>query len=229
MDAAGLKRCLEADDKVEEFLAALQQDYHKRGVNLVKVAGKWQFRTAEDLSYLLERQSSEERKLSKAGLETLAIIAYHQPVTRAEIEEIRGVSISPGTLDLLMETAWIRPRGRRRAPGRPITYGTTELFLSHFGLDQIRDLPGLADLKAAGLLDANLPPGFTVPEPKDVAALMPDELPLEDDSEDEVQASLDLPEISHDEEPEAAGLRDQGEPGNGEEPETGTGEEEDSA
>jgi segregation and condensation protein B len=145
------------------------------------------------LSYLLERQQKEERKLSKAALETLAIVAYHQPVTRAEIEEIRGVSTSPGTLDVLMETGWIRPRGRRRAPGRPLTYGTTEDFLVHFGLDSIKDLPGLSDLKAAGLLDANLPPGFTVPSPTDVAALMPDELPLTDEGdEEEEQEALPL-------------------------------------
>ncbi|MEQ1715250.1 MAG: SMC-Scp complex subunit ScpB [Hyphomicrobium sp.] len=193
LDARSLKRCVEADDDVDALLAELQKDYQERGVHLVKVAGKWLFRTADDLSFLLSRETSEERKLSKAGLETLAIIAYHQPVTRAEIEEIRGVSISPGTLDLLMETAWIRPRGRRRAPGRPITYGTTELFLTHFGLDQIKDLPGLADLKASGLLDANLPPGFAVPEPTDIAALMPDELPLEDESEEE-QGNLALHE-----------------------------------
>ncbi len=118
-------------------------------------------------------------------------------MTRAEIEEIRGVSTSPGTLDVLMETAWIRPRGRRRAPGRPLTYGTTETFLVHFGLDTIKDLPGLADLKAAGLLDANLPPNFTMPAPTDVAALMPDELPLSDDGDEnaeEEQASLPLDE-----------------------------------
>jgi segregation and condensation protein B len=103
------------------------------------------------------------------------------------------VSTSPGTLDVLMETAWIRPRGRRRAPGRPLTYGTTELFLSHFGLDAIKDLPGLADLKAAGLLDSNLPPGFTVPEPRDVAALMPDELPLTDDGDEQEEPQSELP------------------------------------
>ena len=112
-------------------------------------------------------------------METLAIIAYHQPVTRAEIEEIRGVAVSAGTLDVLMEIGWVRPRGRRRAPGRPITYGTTEQFLDHFGLDAIKDLPGLAELKGSGLLDSNLPPDFTVPEPTDAAALMPDELPLD--------------------------------------------------
>lgn len=187
LDAKTLARCLDADDDVNALLLALQEEYKDRGIALVKVAGRWQFRTADDLSYLLERQQKEERKLSKAALETLAIIAYHQPVTRAEIEDIRGVSTSPGTLDVLMETGWIRPRGRRRAPGRPLTYGTTETFLVHFGLDTIKDLPGLADLKAAGLLDANLPPNFTMPAPTDVAALMPDELPLSDDGDDEAE------------------------------------------
>jgi segregation and condensation protein B len=193
LDVKTLARALDDGDSVEALLAELQQQYHDRGVSLVKVAGRWQFRTADDLSYLLERQQKEERKLSRAALETLAIIAYHQPVTRAEIEEIRGVSTSPGTLDVLMETSWIRPRGRRRAPGRPLTYGTTELFLSHFGLDAIKDLPGLADLKAAGLLDSNLPPGFTVPEPTDVAALMPDELPLTDDGDEQEEPQSELP------------------------------------
>ncbi|HVX37370.1 MAG TPA: SMC-Scp complex subunit ScpB [Hyphomicrobium sp.] len=187
VDAKTLARCLDPDDDVNALLIELQNDYKDRGVALVRVAGRWQFRTADDLSYLLERQQKEERKLSKAALETLAIIGYHQPVTRAEIEEIRGVSTSPGTLDVLMETGWIRPRGRRRAPGRPLTYGTTETFLVHFGLDTIKDLPGLADLKAAGLLDANLPPNFTMPAPTDVAALMPDELPLSDDGDEEAE------------------------------------------
>jgi segregation and condensation protein B len=185
LEAKALVRSLDAGDDVDALLAELQREYKDRGVTLVRVSGRWQFRTAEDLSYLLERQQKEERRLSKAALETLAIIAYHQPVTRAEIEEIRGVSTSPGTLDVLMETGWIRPRGRRRAPGRPLTYGTTEDFLVHFGLDNIKDLPGLADLKAAGLLDANLPPDFKVPSPTDVAALMPDELPLTDDGDGE--------------------------------------------
>jgi segregation and condensation protein B len=199
LDAKVLARHIEDGDDVNALLAQLQQEYHDRGVSLVRVAGKWMFRTADDLSYLLERQQKEERKLSKAALETLAIIAYHQPVTRAEIEEIRGVSTSPGTLDVLMETSWIRPRGRRRAPGRPLTYGTTELFLAHFSLDTIKDLPGLADLKAAGLLDSNLPPGFTVPEPTDVAALMPDELPLTDDGDDVQEEQEDLPLQDEDE------------------------------
>ena len=170
---------LRSDDDVTALLEELKGFYASRGINLVKVAGKWAFRTAEDLSYLLERHATEQRRLSKAAMETLAIIAYHQPVTRAEIEEIRGVIASAGTLDVLMEIGWVRPRGRRRAPGRPITYGTTEEFLDHFGLDAIKDLPGLAELRGAGLLDSNLPPDFTVPEPTDAAALMPDELPLE--------------------------------------------------
>ena len=193
LDTKALSRALDDGDDIEELLAALQSDYQNRGVSLVRVSGKWQFRTADDLSFLLERQQKEERKLSRAALETLAIIAYHQPVTRAEIEDIRGVSTSPGTLDVLMETQWIRPRGRRRAPGRPLTYGTTELFLAHFGLDAIKDLPGLTDLKAAGLLDGNLPPGFTVPEPTDVASLMPDELPLTDDGDEADEPPDELP------------------------------------
>ncbi|MBS0251019.1 MAG: SMC-Scp complex subunit ScpB [Proteobacteria bacterium] len=194
LDAKALVRGLDGDDDVNALLIELQAEYRDRGVNLVRVAGRWQFRTADDLSFLLERQQKDERKLSKAALETLAIVAYHQPVTRAEIEEIRGVSTSPGTLDVLMETGWIRPRGRRRAPGRPLTYGTTEEFLVHFGMDSIKDLPGLADLKASGLLDANLPPGFTVPSPTDVAALMPDELPLTDEGDEEQQDELALDE-----------------------------------
>jgi len=162
-----LRLHLKSEDDVAALLTELQGFYASRGINLVKVAGKWAFRTAEDLSYLLERNATEQRRLSKAAMETLAIIAYHQPVTRAEIEEIRGVVASAGTLDVLMEIGWVRPRGRRRAPGRPITYGTTEEFLDHFGLDAIKDLPGLAELKGSGLLDSNLPPDFTVhPEDK---------------------------------------------------------------
>ena len=168
-------------DDIAALLEELQNLYAGRGVNLVRVAGKWAFRTAPDLSFILERHSIEPRKLSKAALETLAIIAYHQPVTRAEIEEIRGVSTSKGTLDVLLEMGWLRLRGRRRAPGRPVTYGTTDVFLEHFGLDSVKDLPGLAELKGAGLLDSNLPPGFAVPEPNDSAALTADEDPLDED------------------------------------------------
>jgi len=168
-------------EDVKALLEELQGLYAGRGVNLVRVAGKWAFRTAEDLSFLLERQAVEQRRLSRAALETLAIIAYHQPVTRAEIEEIRGVSTSKGTIDVLLETGWIKLRGRRRAPGRPVTYGTTEAFLEHFGFEQIQDLPGLAELKGAGLLDSNLPPGFSMPSPDDAPALREDEEPLEDE------------------------------------------------
>jgi segregation and condensation protein B len=160
-------------------LEQLQQDYANRGVNLVKVDGKWTFRTATDLSWLLSKESTERRKLSRAAIETLAIIAYHQPVTRSEIEELRGVSTSAGSVDVLLETGWIRPRGRRKTPGRPVTYGTTSDFLSHFGLDQVADLPGLEELKGAGMFDGRLPSGFSVPMPSDDAALRDDEDPLE--------------------------------------------------
>jgi segregation and condensation protein B len=202
LDEAKLGSHLKDGDDIAALLAELQSAYASRGINLIKVAGKWAFRTAEDLGYLLERHALEERRLSKAALETLAIIAYHQPVTRAEIEEIRGVTTSKGTLDVLMETSWIRPRGRRRAPGKPVTYGTTEDFLVHFGLDSIKDLPGLAELKGAGLLDSNLPPGFAVPEPTDIAALMPDELPL-DAADEEETAELPFDEPIIDDEDEA--------------------------
>jgi segregation and condensation protein B len=184
LDEAVLKSHLAADEDIAGLLEELRAFYAARGVNLVRVAGKWAFRTSEDLAYLLERYAVQERRLSRAALETLSIIAYHQPVTRAEIEEIRGVSTSAGTLDILLETGWVRLRGRRRAPGRPVTYGTTDTLLSHFGREAIKDLPGLAELRASGLLDGNLPPDFAVPEPTDVAALMPDELPL-DATEDE--------------------------------------------
>lgn len=162
------------------LLEDLQKTYAPRGVNLVKVAGKWCFRTAEDLAFLMHRNVEEQRKLSRAALETLAIIAYHQPVTRAEIEEIRGVSTSKGTLDVLLETTWIRMRGRRRTPGRPVTYGTTEQFLVHFGLETVKDLPGLEELKGAGLLDSAVPASFLVPTPNDDVALTEEEDPLED-------------------------------------------------
>lgn len=188
VDENTLKSHLGDGDNLTALLEELQGLYANRGVHLVKVAGKWSFRTADDLAFVLQKFAKEKRRLSKAALETLAIIAYHQPVTRAEIEEVRGVSISTGTLDILMETGWVRPRGRRRAPGKPITYGTTEAFLSHFSLPSVQDLPGLRDLKAAGLLDSTLPPGFEVPSPSDTAALLPDELPLdagEDEDEDD--------------------------------------------
>ena len=138
---------------IEAILQELQIKYQNCGVNLVEVAGKWMFQTADDLAFLLRKEEEKERKLSRAAIETLAIIAYHQPVTRAEIEEIRGVSVSKGTLDVLMEAVWVCSLARRRTPGRPMTYGTTEDFLVHFGLNNVKDLPGLLELKAAGFLD----------------------------------------------------------------------------
>ena len=161
-------------------LEALRAQYAGRGINLIRVNTRWTFRTASDLSWLLSREVSEPKKLSRPAIETLSIIAYHQPVTRAEIEDIRGVAISKGTLDVLMETGWVRLRGRRKAPGRPITYGTTDTFLLHFSLETIGDLPGLDELKAAGMFDGRLPEGFGVPQPRDGEALTEDEDPLED-------------------------------------------------
>jgi segregation and condensation protein B len=179
LDEKTLAARLPAEVDIRATLAALQAEYSSRGVNLVRVAGKWAFRTASDLSWLLTQEAVVPKKLSRAAIETLAVIAYHQPVTRVEIEEIRGVAMSKGTLDVLMETGWIRPRGRRKTPGRPITYGTTEAFLSHFGLESLSDLPGLEELQGSGLLDGRLPPGFTVPTPSDDPALREDEEPLE--------------------------------------------------
>jgi segregation and condensation protein B len=179
LDEATLAARLPAEVDVTAALARLQEEYALRGVNLVRIAGKWTFRTAGDLSWLLSKETIEPRKLSRAAIETLAIIAYHQPVTRTEIEDIRGVSTSKGSVDVLLETGWIRPRGRRKAPGRPVTYGTTDTFLSHFGLDALDDLPGVDELKGSGLLDGRLPPGFSVPLPSDDPALRDDEDPLE--------------------------------------------------
>ncbi|HEX3937083.1 MAG TPA: SMC-Scp complex subunit ScpB [Xanthobacteraceae bacterium] len=163
---------------VEAVMEELRRLYEGRGVNLARVARRWMFRTADDLGWALARDREEKRKLSRAALETLAIVAYHQPVTRAEVEEIRGVSTSKGTLDVLLETGWVRLRGRRKAPGRPVTYGTSEAFLSHFGLDVLTDLPGLDELKGAGLVDVALPADFSVPVPSDDPTLREDEEPL---------------------------------------------------
>ena len=170
-------------------LGRLKSDYANRGVQLVRVGAKWLFRTADDLGWLLSASGREQRKLSRAAMETLAIIAYHQPTTRAEIEDIRGVAISKGTLDVLMETGWVRLRGRRRAPGRPITYGTTEVFLLHFGLERIGDLPGLDELQGAGLFDGRLPLRFAVPMPDD-GDLHDDEEPLETETAQETDVDL---------------------------------------
>lgn len=163
---------------LELVLHELQQEYSGRGINLQRIGGNWAFRTADDLGFLLQREAVETKKLSRAALETLAIIAYHQPVTRAEIEEIRGVATSKGTLDVLLETGWVRMRGRRRTPGRPVTYGTADAFLDHFGLEEIRDLPGLDELKGAGLLQSQLPQGFRIPSPGELDEMGDDEDPL---------------------------------------------------
>lgn len=203
LDEDSLADRLPTDADVPVLLARLGDDYAERGVNLVRVAGKWALRTASDLAPYLRQHVDVPRKLSRAAVETLAIIAYHQPVTRAEIEGLRGVSISRGTLDILLESRWVRPKGRRRTPGRPATWVTTEAFLEHFGLDGLDDLPGTDELRAAGLLDtgrvslspgvlaaAVLPPDRDVPAPADDPPTddpdedpMPDELP--DDLEDE--------------------------------------------
>jgi segregation and condensation protein B len=166
--------------EVEPLLLALQAQYAPRGVNLVRRGDKWAFRTAQDLSFLLLRETTDNKPLSRAALETLAIIAYHQPATRAEVEEVRGVATGKGTLDLLMEAGWIRMRGRRRTPGRPVTYGTTEAFLDHFGLESLADLPGLEELKGSGLLSNRLPPNMQIPLPFD-GPLREDEDPLDPD------------------------------------------------
>jgi len=182
IDIETLRERMPDDSDVSALLARLQREYAGRGVNLVHVAGRWRFQTAPDLEHNLIDIREAPRKLSKAALETLAIIAYHQPVTRAEIEDIRGVSASKGTLDVLMELGWIRLRGRRRTPGRPVTYGTTEEFLAHFNLETITDLPGRDDLKAAGLLDSRLPKDFEMPSP-----VMPDDLTEDEDPLDDME------------------------------------------
>ena len=158
LDEKTLTEILPENADIEKILEKIQELYKGRGVELTKVNNKWMFKTASDLSFIMQKEAKVQKKLSKAGLETLSIIAYHQPVSRAEIEEIRGVSVSPGTIDALLELNWIRIKGRRKAPGNPITYGTTEEFLVHFDLSNIRDLPGLDELKSTGLLDSNLPP-----------------------------------------------------------------------
>ena len=180
LDRENLAARLPADCDIEGVVEQIRQRYAGRGVNLVNVAGRWCFRTAPDLAHLLRREIETTRRLSRAALETLAIIAYHQPITRAEVEEVRGVSLSRGTLDLLMEASWIRPRGRRRTPGRPVTYGTTEAFLEHFGLDTLDSLPGLDELKATGLLEA-MPPLDEVRDdaPADPSADPPDAPPAD--------------------------------------------------
>jgi segregation and condensation protein B len=169
---------LPKDAELTRVLAALKRFYAGRGVNLVRIDGQWAFRTAADLSFAVRQEGQEPKKLSRAALEVLAIIAYHQPVTRAEIEDIRGVQTSKGTLDVLLEAGWVKFRGRRRTPGRPVTFGTTRDFLDHFGLEEIRDLPGMDELKAAGMLTGRIPAGLSVPIPRSDEDLSSDEDPI---------------------------------------------------
>jgi segregation and condensation protein B len=153
MTIADIKLYVGDDIDIRATLERLESDYKERGITLIRAGDRWHFQTAHDLSHLLRRERAELRKLSRAGMETLAIIAYHEPVSRAEIEAIRGVQVAKGTLDVLMEAGWVRPAGRREVPGRPLIYATTAEFLTHFGLQSRKDLPGIDDLKAAGLLD----------------------------------------------------------------------------
>lgn len=182
LDEATLKDRLPEGSQINDIVEALQKQYENRGINLLKIGRKWQFSTAADVAYILEREQVQPRKLSRAALETLAIIAYHQPCTRAEIEEIRSVAVSKGSLDQLLELSWIRLRGRKEGtPGKPLLYGTSQGFLEHFGLQNISHLPGMADLKAAGLLDARLPPDFAVPVPEDGLSQGDGDAPAETD------------------------------------------------
>jgi segregation and condensation protein B len=193
LDAKSLSTSLPEGADVPGLLEALKLLYEKRGVSLCCIAGKYQFRTASDLAFLLRKEKPEQKRLSRAAIETLAIVAYHQPVTRAEIEEIRGVAMSKGTVDTLMEVGWVKIRGRKRTPGRPVTYGTTEAFLVQFGLESVNHLPGLDELKAAGFLEAIPPAGFDVPNPTD--ALTPDEDPYTgEEPEDLLTGSVNLDE-----------------------------------
>lgn len=180
MSTEALGRAIPAGIAIEQVLAHLADNYAPRGINLRQVAGGWAFRTAADLGYLLAAEAEPPRRLSRAALEVLSIIAYHQPVTRAEIEDIRGVATAKGTLDILLEAGWVRLRGRRRSPGRPVTYGTTPGFLDHFGLDRIDDLPGLEELKGTGFIEGRLTRDLTVPVPDDDPGLRDDEDPLGD-------------------------------------------------
>ena len=188
---ADLERRLPERVDVSAAIAELSAALSGRGVALACVGGRWRIQTADDLAFLMTEERTEPRRLSKAAQETLAIVAYHQPVTRGEIEAVRGVQASKGTLDVLLELGMVRMRGRRRTPGRPITYGTTDAFLEHFGLAALGDLPGAAEMKAAGLLSLDLPAGFSVPDPSQAAS---DEDPLDEADE----SAPDAPEFVRD-------------------------------
>ena len=198
LDAKTIADRLPVGADVGTIMARLGEAYENRGVVLKRIDGKWRFVTAPDVAHVLTKEQTAPRKLSRAALETLAIIAYHQPCTRADIEDVRGVQVAKGSLDQLLEIGWVRLRGKRRdAPGRPTLYGTSQAFLEHFGLESIQDLPGQADLKAAGLLDARLPPGFSVPTPSDAD----DEETGEEDGE-APEFAADFMEADEDAEPE---------------------------
>ncbi len=191
VDAAAIKARLPADADIPSLIAELTEHYRGRGVNVVEAAGGWTVRTATDLGPRLKLVQKISRKLSRAAMETLAIVAYHQPVTRAEIEDIRGVVVSSGTLDLLMEIGWIGPKGRRQTVGRPVTWGTTDAFLLHFGLASAGDLPGIEELRAAGLIGSR--PELTLGETGKLAELPVDgaEADAEQEAEAEAEAAAE--------------------------------------
>src|SRR5436190_6365879 len=191
LSESDIARCLPAETDVLGAIAELRQTYEGRGVELACVAGRWRFQTAQDLAFLMTEEREEPKRLSKAAQETLAIVAYHQPVTRAEIEAIRGVQASRGTLDILLEMGLVKMRGRRRSPGRPVTFGTTDAFLEHYGLASLADLPGAAEMRALGLLDMDLPPDFRIPEPGREGE---DEDPLEDGDQAEFHRDFMAPD-----------------------------------
>ncbi len=178
IDAETLAKALPPGVEPGDVLMKLSAEFRNRGVQLVELGGKWRFQTAPDLAFLFEETREQPKQLSRAAKETLAIIAYCQPVTRAEIEDVRGVAVSKGTVDVLMDAGWVRPRGRRRTPGRPITYGTTDGFMVHFGLDSLDSLPGREELRAAGLLSSVAPRDFEfagTPRDPDTGEILPED------------------------------------------------------
>ena len=195
LSAHDLALRLPPETDIGKALSTLKAEYAGRGVRLECLDDRWQFRTAPDLGWLMVEERDVPRKLSRAALETLAIIAYHQPITRAEIESVRGVGLSKGTLDVLLEMNLIRLKGRRRAPGRPVTSGTSAFFLEQFSLPSLADMPGMAEMKAAGLLDLSVPADFVLPDPS--AAITADEAlgPIDDETvefhQDFYEAELD--------------------------------------
>lgn len=192
LDEASLVARLPDGTDVAALMADLTEIYAERGIVLKQVAGGWAFRTAPDLAFLMEREKTVQRRLSRAAVETLSIIAYHQPITRAEIEEVRGVGLSKGTLDVLMESGWVRLRGRKPSPGRPLTYGTTQEFLEHFGLSDLDDLPGVDELKAAGLLSAEPPEELVRDAEEQAAASRGEKQQAEDDDAPEFDPDAEV-------------------------------------